>query len=90
MDIHFSVYWWYCDIYSKTFAEHLLHLEQVFKVIIKSGITLAPSKCHIAFQALLLLGQKVSRLGLSMHTEKVDAILELSEPRNIHELQKVS
>ncbi|KAI5885684.1 uncharacterized protein SCHCODRAFT_02121892 [Schizophyllum commune H4-8] len=30
----------------------------------------------------LLLLQKVSRLGLSTHKEKVDAILDLEEPRN--------
>ncbi|KAJ3898343.1 hypothetical protein F5879DRAFT_761645, partial [Lentinula edodes] len=45
------------------------------------------AKCHFAYQSLLLLGQKVSRLGLSTHKEKVDAILQLDEPRNVHELQ---
>ncbi|KAI4294043.1 hypothetical protein K525DRAFT_155983, partial [Schizophyllum commune Loenen D] len=36
---------------------------------------------------LMLLGQKVSRLGLSTHKEKVDAIVALEEPKNIGELQ---
>jgi RNase H-like domain found in reverse transcriptase len=36
---------------------------------------------------LLLLGQKVSRLGLSTHKEKVNAILQLAEPQNVSELQ---
>jgi len=36
---------------------------------------------------VLLLGQKVSRLGLSTHKEKVDAILQLEEPKNVHDLQ---
>ena len=74
-------------IYSKNFGDHLQHLDQVFGAIAKSGITLPPSKCHMAYQSLLLLGQKVSRLGLSTHKEKVDAILELAEPKNVHELQ---
>lgn len=34
-----------------------------------------------------MLGQKVSCLGLSTCKEKVDAILQLDEPRNVYELQ---
>ena len=69
-------------IYSKTFHGHLNHLDKVFSVIEKSGITLSPAKCHLAFQSLQLLGQKVSGLGLSTHKEKVDTIVSLSEPKN--------
>ena len=47
-------------IYSKTFEEHLKHLDQVFEAIERSGITLSPEKCHLAYQSLKLLGQKVS------------------------------
>ncbi|KIY46904.1 hypothetical protein FISHEDRAFT_46384, partial [Fistulina hepatica ATCC 64428] len=35
----------------------------------------------------MLLGQKVSRLGLSTHKEKVAAICELEPPKNVHDLQ---
>ena len=35
----------------------------------------------------MLLGQKVSRLGISTHKDKVDAIVALEEPRNLKELQ---
>ncbi|KAF9470753.1 hypothetical protein BDN70DRAFT_780558, partial [Pholiota conissans] len=45
------------------------------------------TKCHFGYQSILLLGQKVSRLGLSTHKEKVQAITELDYPRNVHELQ---
>ncbi|KAK0234776.1 hypothetical protein EDD85DRAFT_792777 [Armillaria nabsnona] len=34
-----------------------------------------------------LSGQKVLRLGMSMHSEKVEAIIQLDTPRNVHELQ---
>lgn len=34
----------------------------------------------------MLLGQKVSRLGLSTHKDKVDAIVQLAPPKNINEL----
>ena len=74
-------------IFSLTFEDHINHLDQVFKAISDANITLSPSKCHFAYQSLLLLGQKVSRLGLSTHKEKVDAILAIETPKNAQELQ---
>ena len=74
-------------VFSLTFEDHLKHLDKVFTVISQANITLSPAKCHFAFQSLLLLGQKVSRLGLSTHKEKVDAITQIDVPRNVSELQ---
>ena len=74
-------------VFSLTFEDHLIHLDKVFTAISQANITLSPAKCHFAFQSLLLLGQKVSRLGLSTHKEKVSAITQLDVPRNISELQ---
>ena len=74
-------------IFSLNFKDHISHLDQVFKAIERSGVTLTITKCHFGYQSLLLLGQKVSRLGLSMHKEKVDAILQLEEPKDRHNLQ---
>lgn len=74
-------------IFSKTFKEHLEHLDKVLKAISKSGTTLSPSKCHFGYQSLLLLGQKASQLGLSTHKEKIEAIIQLAEPWNVKELQ---
>ncbi|QRW26688.1 Retrovirus-related Pol polyprotein from transposon [Rhizoctonia solani] len=74
-------------IYSVKFEDHCNHLDQVLGAIEEAEITLSPKKCHIGYQSLLLLGQKVSRLGLSTHKEKVDAILELEPPKNVPTLQ---
>ena len=74
-------------IFSLTLEDHISHLDQVFKAIEDSGVTLSVTKCHFGYQSLLLLGQKVSRLGLSTHKEKVDAILLLEEPKDRHDLQ---
>ena len=74
-------------IFSKTYDNHLNHLDQVFKVVAKTGVMLAMTKCHFTYQSLLLLGQEVSHLGLSTHMEKVSVILKLEEPRNMHNLQ---
>ena len=56
-------------IFSLTFEDHVNHLDQVFQEIQKSEVTLAIIKCHFGYQSVLLLGQKVSRLGLSTQGE---------------------
>jgi hypothetical protein len=75
-------------IYSKSWEDHLEHLDRVLSAIAASGITLSPAKCFVGFSSILLLGQKVSRLGLSTHKEKVQAIMDLARPTSVSDLQK--
>jgi len=86
--------WLFCLVYiddivvfSKSYEEHIMHLDRILEVIEKAGITLSPNKCHLFYSSILLLGHKVSRLGLSTHQEKVKAILELDRPKKLSHLQ---
>ena len=54
-------------IFSLTLEEHISHLDQVFKAIEDSGVTLSVTKSHLGYQSLLLLAQKVFWIGLSTH-----------------------
>ena len=54
-------------VFSKSWDEHLNHLYLVLGAIAKAGVMLSPLKCFIGYSSILLLGQKVSRLGLLMH-----------------------
>ena len=74
-------------IYLKSYEEHITHLDKVLTAIEKAGITLSPTKCHLFYGSILLLGHKVSCLGLSTHKEKVRAIIELERPRKLSQLQ---
>ena len=49
-------------IFSLTLKDHISHLDQVFKAIEGSGVTLSVTKCHFRYQSLLLLGHKASQL----------------------------
>jgi hypothetical protein len=76
-------------VYSKSYKEHIEHLDKVLEAIEKAGITLSPNKCHLFYSSILLLRHKVSRLGLLTHNEKVKAILELERPKKLSELLHV-
>ena len=69
-------------VYSQTFEEHLKHVDLVLKAVAKSGITLSPPKCHLGYRSIIVLGNKVSRLGLSTHHEKLKAVWELEALRD--------
>jgi hypothetical protein len=73
-------------MFSKNWEDHLVHLDKVLSPISAAGITLEPKKCFVGYSSILLLGQKVSRLGLSTHKEKVAAIQELSRPSSVLDL----
>jgi hypothetical protein len=75
-------------VFSKSWDEHLVHLDKVLRAITSAGITLSPLKCFVGYSSILLLRQKVSWLGLSTHKEKVAAIQELVRPTHISDLQK--
>ena len=74
-------------VYSQSFENHLQHLDSVLGAIAKANITLSPPKCHIGYQSLILLGQRVSRLRISTHQEKIDAVDAMKPPSKVKELQ---
>jgi hypothetical protein len=59
----------------------------VLKAIAESGLTLLPPKCHIGYQSIVVLGNKVSQLRLSTHHEKLKAIWELEPPKDRKKLE---
>ena len=86
--------WLFCPVYiddvvvySMSYKKHLDHLDQVLGAIKKAGLILSPTKCHVFYPSIILLGHKVSHLGLSTHKEKVKAVLELERPSKVSQLQ---
>ena len=52
-------------------------------------MTLEATKCHFAYDCIKLLGQRVSKFGLSTQEEKVAAILNLPFPTTIKMAQVI-
>jgi hypothetical protein len=74
-------------IYSRSFDDHLKHVDMILKAIAKSGLTLSPPKCHLGYQSIVLLGNIVSQLGLLTHNQKLKAIWELEAPKDRKKLE---
>ena len=70
-------------IFSRTFDEHLLHLEQVFKRLREANVRLKPSKCHFVQPEVEYLGHVVSSEGLKPNPAKIRAVQDFPVPTNV-------
>eukprot|EP00253_Pinus_taeda_P031798 PITA_31798 len=73
--------------FSKSDQEHLKHLRQIFMTCRKYDISLNPKKSLFALEEGKLLGHIISKDGIRIDPERIQAILQIPYPRNIKELQ---
>ena len=73
--------------FSKYDQEHLKHLRQVFLTYRKYGISLNPKKSLFGLEEGKLLGHIISKDGIRIDPDRIQAILQIAYPRNIKELQ---
>jgi len=76
-------------IYSKTFSEHLKHIEEVLNRIRQANLRLKAEKCTFAAEELQFLGHVVGKEGVKPDPEKVDKIVNYPVPKNIRELRGI-
>ena len=58
-------------IYSKSYADHVQHLQEVFEIISQHNFFLKPGKCSFAQQQLEYLGHIISAQGVSTDPQKI-------------------
>ena len=73
--------------FSKSDQERLKHIRQVFLTCRKYGISLNPKKSLFGLEEGKLLGHIISKDGIRIDPERIQAILQVPYPRNIKELQ---
>ena len=73
--------------FSKSDQEHLDHLRKVFLICRKYGISLNPKKSLRGLEEGKLLGHIISKEGIRIDPDRIQAILQVPHPRNIKELQ---
>lgn len=74
-------------VYSKTWEDHTQHLTQVLGVLAKQKLFANKKKCEFGRRQVRYLGHKISEVRVEMDGEKITAIMDWPEPRNIKELQ---
>ena len=70
-------------IYSKTFEDHLEHIEAVFSRLREAGLKLKMSKCDFLKREVNYLGHVVSASGIKPDPQKVEAIQKLAAPTDV-------
>eukprot|EP00253_Pinus_taeda_P012658 PITA_12658 len=73
--------------FSKSDREHFKHLRQIFITCRKYGISLNPKKSLFSLEEGKLLGHIISKDGIRIDPERIQAILQIPYPRNTKELQ---
>ena len=67
-------------IYSNTWEEHLVHLEEVCKRLKAAGLTLNAKKCCIGGSTVKYLGYQVGSGQVAPLSAKIEAIIQLPRP----------
>ncbi|CAG2239543.1 unnamed protein product [Mytilus edulis] len=75
-------------IFSKTFEEHLQHLEEVFARLRKANFTLKPQKCHFAVKKVNYLGHIISKDGVKVDESKITIVKNYPRPKNQTEVRQ--
>jgi hypothetical protein len=67
--------------FSKTFEEHLKHLEILFEKLLETNIKVKTSKCKIARKSTMFLGYKISEKGIEIDESRIKVIKTHPKPK---------
>ncbi|XP_057865574.2 uncharacterized mitochondrial protein AtMg00860-like [Cryptomeria japonica] len=74
-------------VYSKTWEEHLRHLDKVMGIMESQSLFAKRSKCEFGMTKILYLGHIISARGVQVHQEKIQAILVWLPPKILLEMR---
>ena len=75
---------------SKEELTHLDDLKETFATLRQYQMKLNPSKCAFGVASRKFLGFMVSQRGIKTNPEKVQAILDMTSPKIVKEVQKLT
>ena len=76
-------------IFSKSYEEHLQHLNEVFQTFKAAGLKIKLSKFQFFKTQLHYLGHKISADGLEPLPEKLEVIKNLAPTKNVDEAHQI-
>ena len=75
------------NVFSRTFSEHLEHLEQVFRRLAAANLKIKPRKCQFFKDQLEYLGFVIDARGLRPQPAKIEAISKMKQPESKRDIQ---
>ena len=76
-------------VFGKSESEHDDTLKTVLDRIKAAGLKLNKKKCEFKKQSLEFLGHNISYKGVSVSSDKIDAIKRLNPPKTVQELRRI-
>ncbi|KAL0305109.1 UNVERIFIED_CONTAM: Retrovirus-related Pol polyprotein from transposon opus [Sesamum calycinum] len=70
--------------------DHIKDLEECFQILTTFGMKLNPAKCTFGVRGGRFLGYMISERGIEANPEKINAIMDMSPPKSIREVQKLA
>ncbi|XP_077223340.1 uncharacterized protein LOC143856945 [Tasmannia lanceolata] len=75
---------------SQSTQDHVSDLKETFHILRQHNMKLNPTKCTFGVGAGKFLGFMVSKSGIEANPEKIRAIVELTQPKTIQEVQRLT
>ena len=75
-------------VFSTTYDDHISHLNQVFIALNNRNFVLNPPKCELLVSQINYLGHTISQNIITPMKEKIQAILDINEPRLLSQANK--
>lgn len=88
LEPHVFVYLDDIIVISETFNKHLELLTETFRRLREARLRLNPDKCKFCVDQLRYLGHIVDREGIRTDPEKVSAVANWPEPRNVKQIRQ--
>jgi len=74
-------------VFGCTEAEFLANLEELFKRLLASNITLNPKKCRIGMQEIEYVGHTINATGTHFSREKLSSVQQIKKPSTYRDLK---
>ena len=75
-------------VFSRSFEEHLEHIQHLLSILAKHNFQLNSVKCNIFQQQIDYLSHTISEHDVKPNNEKIQAIIKLKEPSTLAEANK--
>ena len=75
-------------VFSKTWEEHLAHLQEVFDRLHKAGLTLKPIKCSFLRESVPFLGHIISQRGIQPDPAKISKVKDFPVPTDVNKVRQ--